>query len=479
MPKTATLSWREGESGQAFQLDFEVKKSVPESWIGRITEIEYIITGGGEGYIAFRVRTGGYLTERHIPNEDPAKKGVRDAKNELARHIRSGATSGFSPFLEKGANINPSSCLDPIPLKEAVLSGNPQTVAAILDLGAKPELPKLRFSALIQAIHVEYEDVAQLLIERGADINFKVGNDNPLTEAADKGLPKTAQRLIDKGADPNLAAGPEFPLIAGIRQGDREVVRILLEAGADPTVPFLGESLIEMARQFRQTEIEHDLNAWIDRHGLTESLTSKAETFFFKQKHFGETPTLLRADSERLKKGVYSSPDGIFNVHFPNTLGTEFEIVELWNEGSITRESRIFTDLEAVVVIIVTRIRKELPQNHQVLERVHRRMEGTFLGDVFEMSWRGQGPQTTLEYSILNEAYDHIAYPYGISSSSHVEPFTTIGVSSFFVRSGHLIQLAMILPVKENTDAVGARRYGLAVLHQVVDGISFGGDKVH
>lgn len=85
-------------------------------------------------------------------------------------------------------------------LHAAVRVGDPDAVRAALNAGVDVN----QSSALEMAILLEREDIIDLLIERGADVNRPgLGGDLPLSVAVRRGKPELMQRLIDRGADPN------------------------------------------------------------------------------------------------------------------------------------------------------------------------------------------------------------------------------------------------------------------------------------
>ena len=117
------------------------------------------------------------------------------------------------------------------PLTTAVEKRDIQEIKALLDSGANINEPggDPAFTPLIFAIRYKYFDVAKLLIERGADVNFS----SPLTYAAEAGDINMVNLLIEKGADVNFISGDGSPLVAAARQGKNAVVERLLEKGAD------------------------------------------------------------------------------------------------------------------------------------------------------------------------------------------------------------------------------------------------------
>ncbi|KAF7352200.1 ANK-REP-REGION domain-containing protein [Mycena venus] len=95
-------------------------------------------------------------------------------------------------------------------------------------------------SALQAAASWGLDNVAQLLIEHGADVNFQGGQycqfGSPLQEASFTGHANIARLLIEHGAEVN-AEGPQHgsALQAAVCQGHGVIVRLLMENGASTT----------------------------------------------------------------------------------------------------------------------------------------------------------------------------------------------------------------------------------------------------
>ncbi|KAF8417598.1 hypothetical protein EV426DRAFT_578107 [Tirmania nivea] len=80
-----------------------------------------------------------------------------------------------------------------------------------------------------------HQEVAKLLIERGADIAAAGrGGDTPLHSASSNGHQEIARLLIERGADIAAAGrGGNTPLHSAIWNGHQEIAKLLIERGAD------------------------------------------------------------------------------------------------------------------------------------------------------------------------------------------------------------------------------------------------------
>jgi ankyrin repeat protein len=87
------------------------------------------------------------------------------------------------------------------------------------------------------AIFFHHPDVARLLIERGADVNTPAANAQrvaPVHAAAAACDHATMRLLLDGGADPNAHQQLDYtPMHGAASRGDVEMAKLLLEHGAD------------------------------------------------------------------------------------------------------------------------------------------------------------------------------------------------------------------------------------------------------
>src|SRR5262245_28294311 len=88
------------------------------------------------------------------------------------------------------------------PLHDAAKAGDIAQIEKLLLEGAAINESSLA-TPLFFAIRGQHAQAAQLLIERGADVNAQSTWGTPLHAAATKGMTATASLLLERGADPN------------------------------------------------------------------------------------------------------------------------------------------------------------------------------------------------------------------------------------------------------------------------------------
>jgi hypothetical protein len=120
------------------------------------------------------------------------------------------------------------------PLEDAAAKGQANIVREKLERGVDPAD---RNTALMHAALHGHIEIMNLLINKGADINWKNPKDKnrtPLMAAAENGKPEITRLLLEKGADANarLSSGSTALHFASMR-GHVEVMKLLLGNGAD------------------------------------------------------------------------------------------------------------------------------------------------------------------------------------------------------------------------------------------------------
>jgi ankyrin repeat protein len=125
----------------------------------------------------------------------------------------------------------------PVPLNEAVKSGDVAGVRALLDQreAAGPNVASADGTTPLHwAVHLDNDAVAETLISAGAEINAATRYGvTPINLAATNGSETLLRRLLEAGADPNNVSGDgETPLMTAARGGVVAAIQLLLDHGA-------------------------------------------------------------------------------------------------------------------------------------------------------------------------------------------------------------------------------------------------------
>ncbi len=90
-----------------------------------------------------------------------------------------------------------------------------------------------------------------------------------------------------------------------------------------------------------------------------------------------------------------------------------------------------------------------------------------------EHLWNSVGQRKTLKYSLPNERYDDVGFPYGFVVGATQSSTASIGVGVYFVEEQRLFQAAMIIPIATEMNVRAARDLGYQVLRKLIDSLSF------
>jgi ankyrin repeat protein len=116
--------------------------------------------------------------------------------------------------------------------KEAVAAYIARYGNAAIDLPC----PETGYSALMRAAMHGEDQMCKVLLDAGADVNWKDKDGwTPLRAAVNHNRQATAKFLISRKADVNMAdAFGDTPLMKAADEGNAGIVELLLDSGADP-----------------------------------------------------------------------------------------------------------------------------------------------------------------------------------------------------------------------------------------------------
>lgn len=139
---------------------------------------------------------------------------------------------------ETKSGINPNICSKKI--EKAVETGNIELVQKFLEEGGNVNcIGKWEQTLLVKAIQSNQEKIALLLIENGADLNYKDNEEQRslLFKTVFHSLTNIAQILIDKGVDVNsVCRHGATALMFASTLNKMEMVKLFVENGADATI---------------------------------------------------------------------------------------------------------------------------------------------------------------------------------------------------------------------------------------------------
>lgn len=230
-------SYYDGSSGivqmlldRGADVNLEGEPSNDKNDDGCITALQCAAKSGDEIVIRLLVANGASLS---VERNDSTFKSALHAASFY------GMTHNVKVLLELGSDVDLRGGSMGTCLQAAATSGNVETMAALLDAGAKINEHHVGCygSALVAAIVNSKHDAVRLLLERGADPSLHAGlkYSYPIIAAARLwDNVDEVQLLIDAGADVNAQGGTwHTALQAAAVDGNDNTMRVLLDAGAD------------------------------------------------------------------------------------------------------------------------------------------------------------------------------------------------------------------------------------------------------
>lgn len=177
---------------------------------------------------------GGYADATKLLLAGKADPNAKDNQGRTA--MMAGATSGdaatVDALLAAGADPQVVDAGHGSPMTYAAAEGHAAVMEALAQHGLKPNAGDFALAAA--GCHV---DAVRVALGAGVNVNGAEGEVVPLLSAAGNGCLDVAQLLIERGANVNAKDHDGWtPLIKAAQAGRADIVRLLMEHGADMSV---------------------------------------------------------------------------------------------------------------------------------------------------------------------------------------------------------------------------------------------------
>lgn len=168
-------------------------------------------------------------------------RGYKFSEPEFFRAISNEDGAAVRAFMQAGINPNAKNEKGETALIYAIQNKDPKVIKVLLEQADVNMRDDLGNSPIHLAVVNKKDEVFDLLLEKNADVNLagqtgKTKNQTALYAAVTKGREDLAQKLIEKGANPNIADSfGAYPLSEAVlgAGANPQIVKILLDGGAN------------------------------------------------------------------------------------------------------------------------------------------------------------------------------------------------------------------------------------------------------
>ncbi len=139
-----------------------------------------------------------------------------------------------------------------------IKSDFPPMVASSLDAGwGINDTDESGMSPLFLASYLDRREIVSMLIERGADLEFRFQDMTPVMAASEGGALSALEALLAAGADVNAGSSEGLTsLMIAVRDGNIDVAKLLIARGANTELPTQsGSTALDIARSLDALEM--------------------------------------------------------------------------------------------------------------------------------------------------------------------------------------------------------------------------------
>lgn len=209
--------------------------------------------------------------------------------------------------LDAGVDVNEESSTGLTPLHYAASSGHNDIVELLIERGANVNATDSGKGAtpLDYAHWRDHEEVIETLNAHNAQREHEkggkgIGHSSVIHDAALDGDIDEVQRQLDAGVDPNLKSSKgATPLFYAVYKGHLEIVELLITRGADVNAVYLSNSVLDQAHSYDDQEIVELL----ETHGAevagkdSGKGDGKGKSAFLSITNFGDGDIIVEFDS--------------------------------------------------------------------------------------------------------------------------------------------------------------------------------------
>jgi cytohesin len=246
-PLHAAAAWK--RQGEVVEVLLARGANVDAKANSGATPLHYAAYNGQKGVVEILLAKGANINATTDAGDTPAsaalqadyqdifnlltgKGGDMPLVNSLHSVARIGNLAEARSLIDKGVDVNTQDWIGWTALHYAAKKGNRDVIQLLVSRGAKVNVHNK--DGLTPLHKVTNRSCAEILIAQNADINAKDNEDfTPMHYAAQHGHQDVVELLISKGADVNPTNECRKPLHLAVIGGHTDIVKLLTEKGAD------------------------------------------------------------------------------------------------------------------------------------------------------------------------------------------------------------------------------------------------------
>jgi len=185
-------------------------------------------------------------------------------------------------------------------------------------------------------------------------------------------------------------------------------------------------------------------------------------------------PHIEAAKDVRINGSLYSQSNGLYTFNLSFVPAKGIKIINRDVRPGITSMMSAVTSNDISIAIVATKIRPDYPKDSSLLDKIKPKhaQEAKLFGADFESVDKNKGRDRYLQYALLHEAYEPSVFPFGVTQEKLPAGKETLGVHREFVRSGHLVEIAIIVP-NEGMETDEFKKQAASLMDLMVQGLSF------
>ena len=175
-----------------------------------------------------------------------------------------------------------------------------------------------------------------------------------------------------------------------------------------------------------------------------------------------------------IKDGIYSSIGGVFKFDLSAVGGKSISVDQREENPGITSVATIESDNAIGLAIVATKIRADYPKDDSLLDKHVPRMAvgKQIFGEDFDLYDNKENGRRFLQFTLVNESREAPTFPISRERKNDAKGTEAMGIHRFFVRSGYLIEVAVVVENADGRSKDKLRQLSADVMSKLVGAIT-------